>query len=72
MFNSKTKTLTYHEGNMVNTAVPIFQQIENKHPVLFIAVQDLFTVVIYAIHMAILPFNTQLGNICFITGSQER
>jgi len=55
---------------MANKAVPIFKHVGNKHPELVIETRELFTVAIYAIHRAIVPFETQLGNICFFAGCQ--
>lgn len=63
MLGDKARIMACHERKMGNKTIPIFQLAVKKDPELIIEawVQD--TVAVYVIHLAIVQFDTHLGNI---------
>jgi len=72
MWDNETKMMTHHERTMGNTALPIFQQATNENPQPLIYAQALVMTASYAMHEAIVGFDSRLGNILHFSSFQER
>jgi hypothetical protein len=72
IMDNETKMLAHHERKMGNKAVPIFQQAVNEDPKLLTDVQGQITAAVYMMREAIVPFDTQLGNISYFASGQEK